>query len=131
MKPHESATLVIANLGDLAADPLGVVRRLAVVADQHAAVEIVGVVEPSEWGAVRRLLLSLAAVDQSFRREQIRRGIAARARRERPTRVDGAQIASLRAEGRSWREIAAAVSCSVRTARRALARDAARDAGDE
>jgi hypothetical protein len=91
----------------------------------------VGVVGATEWGPVRRLLLSLAAVDHSHRREQIRRGIAARARRVRPTRVDGTRIASLREEGRSWREIAAVVSCSVRTARRALARDAAKDAGDE
>lgn len=83
-----------------------------------------------------RLMLHLVAAFAEFERELIRERVQAGVARVkatgktksgkpigRPRRdVDPGRVAHLRAEGRSWREIAMSVGVPVRTARRALLR---------
>jgi DNA invertase Pin-like site-specific DNA recombinase len=76
------------------------------------------------------ILRNIAEFERELIRDRVRSGIeAARARGTalgRPRRhVDGAQVATLRAEGRSWREVGRALGVAVATARAALQEHAA------
>lgn len=71
------------------------------------------------------IFASIAEFERELIRDRVRSGIAAaRARGKRlgrPRRdVDGAQVAALRAEGRSWREVGRALGVGVATARAAF-----------
>jgi DNA invertase Pin-like site-specific DNA recombinase len=71
------------------------------------------------------VLGAVAELERSLIVERVKAGLRnARAKGKRLGRpravVDVAQIARLRAQGRSWRKIARAMGCSAKTARRAL-----------
>ncbi|MGH9253499.1 MAG: recombinase family protein [Vicinamibacterales bacterium] len=71
------------------------------------------------------IFASIAEFERELIRDRVRSGIAAaRARGQRlgrPRRdVDGAQVAALRAEGRSWRDVGRVVGVGVATARAAF-----------
>lgn len=71
------------------------------------------------------IMASLAEFERELIRERVRAGLdAARARGKRlgrpPLKVDTRQIAELRAQGRSWRSIAAELGVGVATVRAAL-----------
>jgi DNA invertase Pin-like site-specific DNA recombinase len=70
------------------------------------------------------VLGAVAELERSLIAERVRAGLRnARAKGKRLGRprkiLDGARIAQLRAQGRSWRKIARQLECSARTARRA------------
>jgi hypothetical protein len=78
------------------------------------------------WEGASRWFRALGEQVEANRRKKIERSLNALPVRGRPRTIDTDRVVTLRAQGLTWRAIATEMRISVRSARRAIERSAAR-----